>query len=696
MFEPHKIRPVNRIDGMNNNDEHSVAPDVCQGKPTICFRSKKNAAIIEKIKYLLPRQFQITFLGIAFLLLLYALLRLGFLVYNHHIFAESTVGEIMLTFIYGLRFDLSGILMLNFVFLFLYNLPGYPARNRRFGAILFGFFCVINLIGIVLSLADYAYYPTIYRRMTYEPLVMPREIWDSLPGLSAEHWQLLVTAILVCTGFVWSSARMLSFFESGVPYRPRIFREALFLVLLITLMIFGIRGGLQSQPIRQSHAFIFTNPELGYATLNTPFNIILSANQKTLTGLKFMPSRKARLIVQKMLYKPGEYNLSPQYPFLRQSQPSGAKQHPNVVIFIMESWNADDVGALGANPSPTPYFDRLAADGWLFTNFMANGQRSMEILPAIVGSIPNLFDAPLINSRSELDRFLGMGTIFSRNGYTTSFHHGATTGSMGFDTYSHLAGFKYYYGMEDFPDLKDSDWDGNWGVFDHIFYGDVIKRLDGFQHPFLSVIYSLSPHEPMTIPPDLESQFAPFAKESRYRQALRYSDYSLGRFFEQASSHSWFSNTVFLIVGDHTYRPTQKNFRAAFRVPLLIYAPGRIAAKRIDRLGSQIDILPMCIEKFLPSAPHASMGKSPLNPSMESWTIVKYGKQYGFINDHYLFLSNMEGNEGLYLYQRDPRLAEDLKEKLPSLAGQYRLQLMAYVQEVTMAIEQNRIYKEKD
>jgi hypothetical protein len=56
----------------------------------------------------------------------------------------------------------------------------------------------------------------------------------------------------------------------------------------------------------------------------------------------------------------------------------------------------------------------------------------------------------------------------------------------------------------------------------------------------------------------------------------------------------------------------------------------------------------------------------------------------------------MEGNEGLYLYQRDPRLAEDLKEKLPSLAGQYRLQLMAYVQEVTMAIEQNRIYKEKD
>ena len=662
----------------------------------IYFRTKKIAAIIEKIKYILPKQFQITFLGIAFLLFLYALLRFGFLVYNHHIFAEFTVGEIMLTFIYGSRFDLSGILMLNLVVLFLYNLPGYPTRSRRFGAVLFGFFCVINLMGIVFSIADYAYYPTIYRRMTYEPLVMPREIWNSLPGLSAEHWQLIVTEILVCTGFVWSSARMFSFFESRIPYRPRILRGAIFLVLLITLTVIGIRGGLQSRPIRQSHAFSSTNPKLGYATLNTPFNIILSANQETIAGLKLMPSQEAKLIVQKMLYKPGEYNLSPQYPFLRQSQQSGAKQHLNVVIFIMESWKADDVGALGANPSPTPYFDRLAADGWLFTNFMANGQRSMEVLPAILASIPNVFDAPLIGSRFEMDRFLGMGTIFSRNGYTTSFHHGANTGSMGFDAYSHLAGFKYYYGMEDFPDLKDSDWDGDWGVFDHIFYGDVIKRLDGFQHPFLSVIYSLSPHDPMTIPHDLESQFAPFAKEGRYRQALRYSDYSLGRFFEQARSHSWFSNTVFIIVGDHPYNPTQNNFRAAFRVPMLIYEPGRISAKRIDRLGSQIDILPMFIEKLLLSDTHASMGKSLLNTSMECWTVVKYGTQYGFLTDHYLFLSDMEGKEGLYLYQKDPRLAEDLKEKLPSLAGQYRRQLMAYVQEVTMTIEQNRIYREKD
>jgi len=85
--------------------------------------------------------------------------------------------------------------------------------------------------------------------------------------------------------------------------------------------------------------------------------------------------------------------------------------------------------------------DQLTSKGLLFSNFVSNGQRSIESLPAILASLPHIFNMPLINSLSEINGFIGIGTIFCNHGYVTSFFHGARTGSMGFDGFAKLAGF---------------------------------------------------------------------------------------------------------------------------------------------------------------------------------------------------------------------------------------------------------------
>lgn len=659
--------------------------------------SGTSAVVRQKTRHFIPKPFQITLSAILFLLLIYNLLRLGFVIYNRAFFADIPSGQMFMAFVHGVRFDLSGLLMLNAVFFGFYNLPGYPTRNRLLGHIIFILFCLVNLAGIYLTLIDYAYYPVIFKRTTYEPFVLPLEILIMLSGVAGDYRLLIALGLGAGAGFILVSHRLFSFLKKRLRYEFHFLRDAIFLILLIGLMVVGIRGGLQSQPIRPSHAFFSSDRSLGYVTLNTPFNIILSLNQKSpVQHMSFLDRNEARKTLREMLYQPDERNLAADYPFLRKPMPPGPPKPYNIVVLVMESWSASSIGALGAYPSATPFFDQLAGGGLLFTNFISSGQRSVEALPAIVSSLPHILNAPLIGSRSELNGFLGMGTIFTRHGYTTSFHHGAKTGSMGFDAYSRLAGFEHYFGKEDVPNLAGTDWDGVWGVYDHIFFIDTVKRLESFRKPFCSVIYGLSPHEPLNLPKELKSRFGVRESAVTFQQALRYSDFSLQQFFEHAKTKSWFEQTVFIIVGDHPFNVSQNDFRSAFHVPLLIYSPALVKPGRDDGIASQVDIMPTLLDLLRFRDIHASMGQSLLRASGKRFAVVKYGSQYGFITEKLVFLSDLDANEGVYDYRHDPILTSNLIKSMPAETARFRKQLFSYLQEVTTAVKQDKICRMED
>jgi len=665
-------------------------------KSTMLTRSEASVAFTNKIKYFIPKPFQMTVLATVFLLLIYSLLRMGFVIYNQSCFAGIHHGQMAIAFINGLKFDLSGLLMLNAVIFGIYNFPTHPTRNRWLQQSLFVLFYLINLIGIFLTFVDYAYYPVAFRRITYEPFVLHGETLTMLSMMMTDYWPSLLLMLVFGAGFILISNKLFSFLGRKILYQSNFFRESLFFILLIGLIVFGIRGGLQSQPIRQSHAFFSSDRSLGYIALNTPFDIIISLNQKyPVEQLLLIDKNESRKIVKNMLYEPYEKNINIEYSFLRESVTSGKPLNYNLIILIMESWSADQLGAFGASSSATPFFDQLASGGLLFTNFVSNGQRSVEILPAILSSLPHVFNIPLINSFSEINGFIGMGTIFYRHGYTTSFHHGAKTGSMGFDGYAKLAGFNNFYGKENFPYHSAADSD-IWGIYDHKFFSDTIKQLNSFHRPFCSAVYSLSPHDPLLIPDEFRQRFAPFSPEGKYRQALRYSDYSLQLFFEQAQKQSWFGNTIFVIVGDHPYDAAQNDFRSTFHVPLLIYAPGIVSPGRDDRIASQVDILPTLLNLFQFADIHASMGRSLLQLSEERFAIVKYGKQYGLMTDDFVFLSDLENVEGLFSYRIDPKLTKNLIETMPDQAARLKKRMSAYLQEVTAAVKQNKICRSED
>jgi phosphoglycerol transferase MdoB-like AlkP superfamily enzyme len=101
---------------------------------------------------------------------------------------------------------------------------------------------------------------------------------------------------------------------------------------------------------------------------------------------------------------------------------------------------------------------------------------------------------------------------------------------------------------------------------------------------------TVSNHRPYTYPPDRIDIPSGTGREG----AVKYSDYALGRFLENAKRRPWFDNTIFVVTADHgaNARGTMEIPIDKYRIPLFVYAPGRIAPQKVDRLMSQIDIAP--------------------------------------------------------------------------------------------------------
>jgi len=157
-----------------------------------------------------------------------------------------------------------------------------------------------------------------------------------------------------------------------------------------------------------------------------------------------------------------------------------------------------------------------------------------------------------------------MGSVLKDYGYTTAFHHGAETGSMGFNGFSRIAGFDKYFGMEDFGSSDGKDYDGVWGIYDEPFFLKSVSDLNRLGEPFCSVIFSLSSHDPFKIPEDRIDILKPYKDESESEQSVRYSDYSLRKFFEEASRQNWYNSTIFLITADHTFYISRFDLYSSF------------------------------------------------------------------------------------------------------------------------------------
>jgi phosphoglycerol transferase MdoB-like AlkP superfamily enzyme len=647
-------------------------------------------------KKTLTKQLIISFAVIFCLMLVYSLLRLGFCLSNMSFFSGTSSRDIFFPFINGLRFDLAAVFITNAPILLLYNFPYAPVERKWYKIILLILFFFINLTALITNIGDYGYFAATQRRLMYEPYTMFPDIMRMIPSAIGFHYDLLLIFIIGAVVFIYIFTNLGRRLDRKIALKRAPAKEILNFFLIVLISIVAIRGGFQLKPLRQANAFTSDSQALGYLTLNTTYNVVRSMFQPLLPDISLMPKNEAAKYVLEMIKDDNETLLDSQFIFMREKHFNTKPQKLNVVIFIMESWSAKYSGAITNSKSCMPFFDSLASHGMLFTNFFANGQRSIEAIPSILTSVPSIYNASIIGSIAEMDRFRGLGSILNEQGYTTSFHHGASVGSMGFDGFSKIAGFTNYYGKEDFPNLPSQTFDGAWGIFDEPFFMETERIINSYKEPFCSVTFSLSSHDPYKIPDDRLTLFEQYKDETDFERSIRYSDNCLGKFFQKASSEPWFNNTLFIITADHTLYSTRDNFYSCFHVPMLLFTPsGLIPAAKIDVNISHADIVPTLLDILKIPAVHSSMGLSAFSPKKERYCFEKYGNDYCIIGSELVLLNDLENPPKLFNYRTDPSLKNNLASQRPDAVSDMNAKLLSYIEATTNSISKDRIYTEK-
>ncbi|MDD2632198.1 MAG: LTA synthase family protein [Bacteroidales bacterium] len=617
-------------------------------------------------------------------LLLVWLSRLMFYLFNLQYFSHLDAGEVMRILALGLRFDLATLFMLNAPFIFMMTLP-LPVRKYklwRFGAM--ALFLIANIIGLMANIVDIVYFRFTFKRMTadiFSYTANDISLLTLLPQFFKDFWAyfllfFLFVVILIIAVLRFKIRPLKRKFYPSLYYSLQVFG----FLAAMAAMIIGIRGGLQLKPINIITAGKVSEARNAAFVLNTPFTIIKTLHQQSLSHADYFD----------------EITLEEIYTPIIQPAPTEALSKGdspvNLVVIIMESLSAEHVGAFNKHHAGydgfTPFLDSLMQHAVAFRGF-ANGKQSIEAIPAILASIPSLLDKPYINSAYAANKFNSLADLLGARGYQTAFYHGGTNGTMDFDGFAQMAGFDKYYGRTEYN--NETDFDGQWGIFDEPFFGYFADGLDEMKPPFFATIFSLSAHHPYTIPEKYSNKFP--QGNLKIQQTVAYADFALRRFFAKAAHMPWYGNTLFVITADHTseaWLPEYKTKTGMYEIPIVFYAPGFELPKPATTVADQIDIMPSALGLLGYDKPFVAFGQN-IFDNADGMAVNYLNGVYQLITDSLVLEFDSSKSRSLYNYQRDRLLQQNLLSTNLREAHRMEQTLKAVVQQYNNRMIDNQL-----
>ena len=514
----------------------------------------------------------------------------------------------------GLRFDLSSIAVILFIpILFLIvpiNFSNSFIYRRIISSIIYIQFCATT----IFLTADFFYFIFVKRHITNEALFL---LNDSKYLLSevASHIGLLIIYCVIFLIFYFIFIRKTA---PTTHHGKRSFPA--FIIIILSMITIG-RGGIQMKPIAIIDAYQYGSTSLGHLTLNGFF----TASHYSFTSNFIERPKIDETFALNIINLPQTHNL--QYPLEKNYTTKESGKKKNIVVIIIESLTYKYIDYLneGKKYGVTPNIDNLASDGLVFSNFFANGQRSIEGAQAILTGIPPLPGIPDIISLSV--NYSRLGELAKANNYRTIFVTSTLKESFSLDLMVYASGIEEYYGREDYnlllnyPEARERTLGWDYETF--MLLSD---KLSGHSQPFIAFVNASSDHTPF---PRMQEPFTKYKhgqeSEGGYLNMLHYTDWAIGEFMAKMSKQEHFNDTVFIITADHALAHFQADDPyGKFRIPLILYSSKHIPKGNSERFASQIDIIPSMIDILNLEGKFSNIGKSIFAPS-NNFAITKEG-----------------------------------------------------------------------
>ena len=579
--------------------------------------------------------------------------------FNLQFFHQLNLGEALALYFYGMRFDLPIVVGLNLPVILYYCFPSEAIYNKTGQKIIDIIYVVLNAIAILLNFIDIICFHFFAKHITIDFIKVLGNSDEVSFGIIRQvffdYWYMLVIYILfvLIISVVAQNTQLKPSKKKEEDARWSL-RQAISLVVMLLFSIIAYRGGLQAEPLTKHTAMRYADPQNAPILLNTPFCLI-TEKENRLTEIPDQHFEKSHI-----------HNELTANRFIINDSLKCDSLPDNVMLIILKNFGQEMIGYY--NPDRryqlTPFLDSLLTKCLTF-NGMANSRRSLEVLPSILASIPSLMENDFVRSDYANNDFDAFCQHLQKRGYNTIFLHGGKNGVQGFDEFSHRAGFKNYFGRIEYGD--DSDYDGQWGIYDGPFLQYAANAMNRIHEPFAAAIYTLSSRYPYKVPKDFE-----LPEESYFwtgfQKTVFYTDCALRDFFQTASTMPWFANTLFVITSDCSnsehFQTKYGNVWGMYSIPIAFYYPKKIEPLRCEEVAQQIDMGPSILSALKVHDTLFSFGRNLFDTLSEPAFISYFNLTYQYCDGTYLVQSDGMNSFGIFKPYLDPELKDNLIDRL--------------------------------
>lgn len=513
-------------------------------------------------------------------------------------------------FLQGLRFDLVllGVALLIPVLLF-----PLLASNRQLLPVWRGFLVLYFSVSLLIITFMEFSTPSFIDQFDSRPNILFVEYLKYPREVAATLWAAYKLPLLFAVSFVaaFTAINIKQFRRIVSKTQATGLLPALAVTpLLLIICVAMIRSTTDHRPVNPSTVALSADPLANDLALNSTYTVLYAIREtrhEANGGFRYanIPDNEIIAEVRATMHIPTKDFVSDQLPTLHeQRQSTPITGHKNLVIVVEESLGAEFVGSLGGL-NLTPNIDRLAAEGIWFSNLYATGTRSVRGLEALVSGFTPSPSRSVVKLGKSQRNFFTIAELLRNLGYDTSFIYG---GEAQFDNMRRFFMNNGFSEVIDEKDYPNPVFVGSWGVSDEDLFQRAHEEFSakGAQ-PFFGLVFTSSNHSPFQFP---DGRIELYDEEkATVNNAVKYADYAVGQFIENAKKSNYWDNTVFLIVADHNSRvygnevvPVER-----FHVPALILG-GSISPDTFSRVASQIDLPPTLLSLIGVDGQHPMTG----------------------------------------------------------------------------------------
>lgn len=525
-------------------------------------------------------------------------------------------------------------------------------------------FCWLFAFSFVplFAIIEFLFFTEFDGRLSYiafEYLVYPTEvccnIWQSFPVI-----ELTSFVVLVGGGLWWTVRnRFHRLLETQMPFRRRV---GVFSCVYLAIGGVWLTCSMATMTVTSNRTANECAGNGVYSFLYHAWSCHFDYEQFYLT---IKPELAATEVRKQVIDGNDVWHRGSQNPFDRTVRQTEPRRDWNVVIVLEESLGSDFIGALGDQRGLTPCLDKLAAQGQLFDNFYATGNRTARALEAVTASLPPIPTESILK-RDRSQHVYTLAHVLEERGYNRLF---MTAGRGIFDgvrSFMTANGFNRFVEQKDFvkPAFVNA-----WGVSDEDLFNKALTELDALHDegkPFLACLLTVSNHRPFTYP---DGRIDRPSSELQRDNAVKYADWSIGQFFDKVGEHAWKKNTLFVVMGDHGARVygSQLFPMKSYRVPVLMLRPDDVGGgTRCSTLACSLDIAPTVMGLLGGDYRSIFFGRDALNlPPEQGYALMQHNHDVALLTaDQRLVV--LDARRQAWVYTLNPQTFELKPERVPS------------------------------